>query len=104
MLEFTVFIRVKIDNLKDLSISMPEIVRKEDKMSNDNININMEEAFKLGILTLMNTVNSSMFGLNDFNYLNLNISSKLILITFMIIGRVELLTILIICKKFLFKN
>ena len=67
-------------------------------------NINMEEAFKLGILTLMNTVNSSMFGLNDFNFLNLNISSKLILIIFMIIGRVELLTILIICKKFLFKN
>jgi len=32
------------------------------------------------------------------------ISSKLILIIFMIIGRVELLTILIICKKFLFKN
>jgi len=68
------------------------------------LNINMEEAFKLGILTLMNTVNSSMFGLNDFNFLNLNISSKLILIIFMIIGRVELLTILIICKKFLFKN
>mgnify|MGYP000380263320 CR=1 FL=1 len=67
-------------------------------------NINMEESFKLGILTLMNTVNSSMFGLNDFNFLNLNISSKLILIIFMIIGRVELLTILIICKKFLFKN
>ena len=67
-------------------------------------NINMEEAFKLGILSLMNTVNSSMFGLNDFNFLNLNISSKLILIIFMIIGRVELLTILIICKKFLFKN
>ena len=67
-------------------------------------NINMEEAFKLGILTLMNTVNSSMFGLNDFNFLNLNISSKSILIIFMIIGRVELLTILIICKKFLFKN
>ena len=67
-------------------------------------NINMEEAFKLGILTLMNTVNSSMFGLNDFSFLNLNISSKLILIIFMIIGRVELLTIMIICKKFLFKN
>ena len=35
---------------------------------------------------------------------NLNLSSKSVLIVFMIIGRVELLTILIICKKFLFKN
>ena len=67
-------------------------------------NINIEEAFKLGILTLMNTVNSSMFGLNDINFFNLNIVTKLILIFFMIIGRIELLTVLIISKKFLFKN
>ncbi len=67
-------------------------------------NIKIEEAFKLGILTLMNTVNSSMFNLNDFNFFNLNILTKLILIFFMIIGRIELLTVLIISKKFLFKN
>ncbi len=67
-------------------------------------NINIDQAFKLGILTLMNTVNSSMFELNDFNFFNLNIVSKLILIIFMIIGRVELLTVLIISKKFLFKK
>ena len=67
-------------------------------------NINIEEAFKLGILTLMNTVNSSMFGLNDINFFNLNIVTKLILIFSMIIGRIELLTVLIISKKFLFKN
>ena len=52
----------------------------------------------------MNTVNSSMYGLNNFDFLELNLYSKLILIVFMIIGRVELLTILIIAKKFLFKN
>ena len=67
-------------------------------------NINIEEAFKLGILTLMNTVNSSMFDLNNINFFNLNIVTKLILIFFMIIGRIELLTVLIISKKFLFKN
>ncbi len=67
-------------------------------------NINIEEAFKLGILTLMNTVNSSMFDLNDINFFNFNIVTKLILILFMIIGRIELLTVLIISKKFLFKN
>ena len=42
MLEFTVFIRVKIDNLKELSKSIPEIVNKEDKINKDNININKE--------------------------------------------------------------
>ena len=66
--------------------------------------INFEQSFKLGILTLMNTVNSSMYGLNNFNFLELNSYSKLIMIIFMIIGRVELLTILIIAKKFLFKT
>ena len=66
--------------------------------------INFEESFKLGILTLMNTVNSSMYGLNNFDFLELNSYSKLIMIIFMIIGRVELLTILIIVKKFIFKS
>ena len=66
--------------------------------------INFEEAFKLGVLTLMNTVNSSMYGLNNFNFLELNSYTKLIMIVFMIIGRVELLTILIIAKKFIFKS
>ena len=42
MLEFTVFIRVKIDNLKELSKSIPEIDNKEDKINKDNININKE--------------------------------------------------------------
>ena len=66
--------------------------------------INFEESFKLGILTLMNTVNSSMYDLNNFDFLELNSYSKLIIIIFMIIGRVELLTILIIAKKFIFKS
>jgi len=30
--------------------------------------IDFESSFKLSILTLMNTVNSSMYGLNDFNF------------------------------------
>ena len=67
-------------------------------------NISFENSFKLGILTLMNTVNSSMYGLNNFDFFELNSYSKLIMIVFMIIGRVELLTILIIVKKFLFKS
>ena len=67
-------------------------------------NVNFEDSFKLGILTLMNTVNSSMYSIGDINFANLTIQNKFILIVFMIIGRVELITLLIICKKFLFKN
>ena len=66
--------------------------------------VNFEESFKLSILTLMNTVNSSSYGLSDFNFNNLNFFTKNCLIIFMIIGRVELLSLLIIFKKFLFNN
>jgi trk system potassium uptake protein len=66
--------------------------------------VEFENSFKLSILTLMNTVNSSMYGLNEFSFNDLHFFTKYYLIFFMIIGRVELLTILIISKKFLFKN
>ena len=66
--------------------------------------IDFESSFKLSILTLMNTVNSTTYGLTVFNFHDLHFFTKYYLILFMIIGRVELLTLLIICKKFLFKN
>ena len=66
--------------------------------------IEFESSFKLSILTLMNTVNSSMYGLSDFSFYDLHYLTKYCLIIFMIIGRIELLTLLIISKKFLFKN
>tara|TARA_Y100000992_G_scaffold13686_1_gene8128 strand:+ start:446 stop:1849 length:1404 start_codon:yes stop_codon:yes gene_type:complete len=67
-------------------------------------NFNFDVSFKMGILTIMNTVNSSIFGLGDFYFLEASFFSKITLIIFMIIGRVELLTFLIIVKKFLFKS
>ena len=66
--------------------------------------ISFENSFKLSILTLMNTVNSSIYGLTDFNFNNLHFLTKYCFILFMIIGRIELLTILLILKKFLFKS
>ena len=66
--------------------------------------IDFESAFKLSILTIMNTVNSASYGLSDFDFYNLNYFTKYCLILFMIIGRIELLTILIIIKNFLFKD
>ena len=65
--------------------------------------INFESSFKLAILTLMSTVNSSAYGLSDFDFNNLHFLTKYFLIFFMIIGRVELLSLLLIAKKFLFK-
>jgi len=65
--------------------------------------INFEYSFKLAVLTLMNTVNSSAYGMGDFDFQNLHFITKYILIFFMIIGRIELLSLLLIAKKFLFK-
>ena len=66
--------------------------------------IDSEDAFRLSVLTLMNTVNSFTSNLEDFTFYDLSVFSKLSFIIFMIIGRVELLSILIICKKFFFKT
>ena len=61
-------------------------------------------SFKLGILTIMNTVNSSIFDIANFEFNDQNNFLKSFLITFMIIGRVELITLIILLKKYLFKN
>ena len=66
-------------------------------------NIEFENSFKLAVLTLMNTVNSSAYGISDFDFQNLHFLTKYFLIFFMIIGRVEFLSLLLITKKFLFK-
>ena len=66
-------------------------------------NMGFEKSFKLSILTLTNTVNSEMFNMQDLNFANLLTSSKISLILFMIIGKIELISIFLIFKKILFK-
>ena len=66
--------------------------------------MDFENSFKLSILTLMNTVNSSIYGLAGFDFNSAHYLTKYTLIFFMIVGRIELLTILLMIKKFLFKN
>ena len=66
--------------------------------------IEFDTAFKLGTLTLMNTVNSSLYGLDNLIFTDFSYSLKFILIVFMIIGRIEIISILILIKKFVFKN
>jgi|TARA_Y100001970_G_C13875952_1_gene671423 hypothetical protein len=42
MLELTVFIRVKMDNLNELSRFIPDIVKIEDRINRESIKINRE--------------------------------------------------------------
>ena len=66
--------------------------------------LSFEQSFKLSILTLTNTVNSEMYNLHNLNFANLIITSKISLIIFMIIGKIELISIFLIFKKTLFKD
>jgi trk system potassium uptake protein TrkH len=66
--------------------------------------IGFEKSFKLSILTLTNTVNSELFNLENLNFANLLTSSKISLIIFMIIGKIELISVFLIIKKILFKD
>ncbi len=67
-------------------------------------NINFEKSFKLSILTITNTTASDMFGMEDIEFANLLTTSKLSLIIFMIIGKIELISIFLIIKKIFFKD
>jgi trk system potassium uptake protein len=66
--------------------------------------IGFEKSFKLSILTLTNTVNSELFDMENLNFVNLLTTSKISLIIFMIIGKIELISIFLIFKKILFKD
>jgi trk system potassium uptake protein TrkH len=67
-------------------------------------NIGFEKSFKLSILTLTNTVNSELFNMENLNFANLLTTSKISLIIFMIIGKIELISVFLIFKKLLFKE
>ena len=67
-------------------------------------NINFEKSFKLSILTITNTTTSEMFGIKNLDFTNLLTTSKLGIIFFMIIGKIELISIFLIIKKIFLKN
>jgi len=67
-------------------------------------NIDFEESFKLSILTITNTTNSAMFGIGKMDFASLLTTSKLSLIIFMIIGKIELISVFLIIKKIFFKD
>ena len=67
-------------------------------------NLNFEHSFKLSVLTLTNTTTSELFGLTNINFANLLTSSKISLIIFMIVGKIELISFFLIIKKYFYRN
>jgi len=104
------------------------ILKTEHKINNDNLNssflificffvsifllssiltaggLNFENSFKLSILTITNTVNSSLYGLEKISFSDLLTSSKLSIILFMVIGKIELISLFLIIKKVISRN
>ena len=66
--------------------------------------LNFENSFKLSILTLTNTTASNIYGIEQIQFANLFTFSKISLIIFMVIAKVELLTIFILARKLFFKD
>tara|TARA_B100000700_G_scaffold329985_1_gene454004 strand:- start:301 stop:1659 length:1359 start_codon:yes stop_codon:yes gene_type:complete len=66
--------------------------------------LNFENSFKLSILTLTNTVSSNIYGMDKIEFQNLFTFSKISLIMFMIIAKVEMLTVFLLFRKLFLKN
>ena len=66
--------------------------------------LDFENSFKLSILTLTNTATSSIYGIQNINFVDLFTFSKFSLIIFMVIAKVELLAIFILIRKVFFKD
>ena len=129
-----VYILLKTSFIEILKLVKPNtvinqnILFSEKKINNDNIklsflifisffisllilssillidNISFENSLKLSVLTLTNTTISGLYLSTNIDFSNLLTSSKLFIILFMIIGKIELISIFLIIKKFFFKN
>ena len=67
-------------------------------------NLTFEDSFKLSILTLTNTVSSALYGMNNLSFLDLNNFTKMSLIVFMILGKIEIIAVLYLIKRFVFRE
>ena len=66
--------------------------------------LTFENSFKLSILTLTNTVNSALYGMDNLSFSDLNNFTKMSLIFFMIFGKIEIITVIYLIKRFIFKE
>ena len=63
-----------------------------------------EDSFKLSLLTLTNTVNSELYELNNISFYNLNDFTKIFLIFFMVLAKIEIIAVLFLVRKFIFRE
>ena len=59
---------------------------------------------KLSILTLTNTVSSALYGFDSLSFLDLNNFTKMSLIFFMISGKIEIIAVIYLIKRFIFRE
>ena len=67
-------------------------------------NLSFENSFKLSILTLTNTVSSALYGMDGLNFLDLNNFTKMSLIIFMILGKIEIIAVIYLIRRFIFRE
>tara|TARA_B110000116_G_C16530158_1_gene443981 strand:+ start:121 stop:543 length:423 start_codon:yes stop_codon:yes gene_type:complete len=66
--------------------------------------LTFESSVKLSILTLTNTTSSFLYGLDNLSFFELEFLTKFLLVIFMILGRIEIITLLFLTRKFIFKE
>ena len=67
-------------------------------------NLTFENSFKLSILTLTNTVSSALYGMDSLSFLDLSKITKMSLIFFMILGKIEIIAVIYLIKRFIFRE
>ena len=66
--------------------------------------LTFENSFKLSILTLTNTLSSALYGMDNLSFIDLNNFTKMSLILFMILGKIEIITVIYLIKRFIFRE
>ena len=66
--------------------------------------LTFENSFKLSILTLTNTISSALYGMDNLSFLDLSILTKMSLILFMILGKIEIIAVIYLIKRFIFRE
>jgi len=66
--------------------------------------LTFENSFKLSILTLTNTVSSALYGFDSLSFFDLNNFTKMSLILFMILGKIEIIAVIYLIRKLIFKG
>ena len=67
-------------------------------------NLTFENSFKLSILTLTNTVSSALYGFDYLSFFDLNNFTKMSLILFMILGKIEIIAVIYLIRRIIFRE